>query len=130
MNADFFSREGTMRPRIPVGVALVLAAMVAVSTPAHAVTFTGTVKAVRVDADGRAMVQFTAPIAGLAACCTVGSCASDSLAFDTKTAGGKALLTLVTSAKLSLKTLQVTTASACTIFPGLAEDVQSGVLQP
>jgi len=130
MKVEFFRKEGTMRPRIPMAIALVVAAMVALPTPGYAVTFTGSVKAVRVDADGRAMVQFTAPITGLAACCTAGSCVTDSLAFDTKTAGGKALLTLVTTAKLSLKTLQVTTANVCTIFPGLAEDVQTGVLQP
>jgi hypothetical protein len=116
----------TSRPYLVFALAMVCA----LATAARAASFTGAVKAVRVDSDGRAMVQFTAPITGLSSCCTAGTCLADSLGFDTKTAGGKALLTLVTTAKLSGKGLQVTTASACTVYPGFAEDVQSGVLQP
>src|SRR4051812_37401223 len=112
-------------------VTIAICGAVLAATAAHAAQYTGVVKAVRVDVDGRAMVQFTSALSGVATCCTSQStCMTDSLAFDTKTPGGKALLSLVTSAKLSGKSLAVTSAGVCTSYPGYAEDVQSAVLQP
>src|SRR5438876_8918493 len=89
-------------------------------------TVTGLVVNIRVDADGRGMVQFDTTVSSQASC---GTALANSFGFDTKTAGGKAVLTLLTSAKLSGKKVQATGSGLCTVYSN-AEDYSSGVLQP
>jgi len=101
-----------------------------IATSAAAGTATDAVVAIRVDSTGKGLVQFASPVVSLAACCTGTACSTTSLAFDTNTAGGKAILTLVTSAKLSNKKVQATGSGACSIYPGAAEDFSAGVLMP
>ena len=118
----------TINKRLKLGFAAVVA-VCGLATAASAGTLTGLVQLVRVDADGRGMVQFDTPLNAAAGCCS-GSTCSTTLAFDTRTAGGKAVLTLLTSAKLSGKRVAVTSAGTCTTYPGQAEDYSSGTLQP
>jgi uncharacterized protein YggE len=103
-----------------------IVAAVGLTTAAAAGTVNnGAVVAIRVDASGKGLVQFDTGVTGVAGCATANA---SSLAFDTNTAGGKAVLTLVTTAKLSGKKVQATGSSTCTVYPN-AEDFNSGTLQ-
>jgi hypothetical protein len=96
---------------------------------------TDLVTAIRVDSTGKGLVQFATAVVGAATCCTGTICNTNttSLAFDTNTAGGKAILTLVTSAKLSNKKVQAAGSGTCNVYPSgpsLAEDFSVGTLLP
>lgn len=98
-------------------------------------TVTDFVTAIRVDSTGKGLVQFASAVVGVATCCTGTTCNTNTsfLAFDTNTAGGKAILTLVTSAKLSNKKVQATGTGGCSVYSSgasLAEDFSVGTLLP
>jgi hypothetical protein len=116
-------------------VLAVFVALCGFAGASRAGTVTDLVTAIRVDASGKGLVQFASAVVGVAACCTGAgtACSTNTLAFDTNTAGGKAILTVVTSAKLSAKKVQATGAGTCSVYASgttIAEDISVGTIQP
>jgi hypothetical protein len=74
-----------------------------------------TVTKVRVDDTGHGIVTFSQNLAGTPPACVMPSYGS-SLAFDTNTSAGRAVLALVLSAKATGVTLNVFAGGTCTIY--------------
>jgi hypothetical protein len=75
---------------------------------------------IRIDASGKGMVFFDAPLGA-----TPPSCANsynNALAFDANTAGGKAILAVALSAKADGTALLIVGSGACSIYGGYLED--------
>ena len=87
----------------------------------------GKVVAVRVDQTGNGMVMFDQPIGGTPPSCAI-SAYNNALAFNTNTAGGKAILALALSAKATGSVISAYGLGTCSIF-GVAEDWDYGVAQ-
>lgn len=79
------------------------------------------IQSLRVDFDGRGIVVFSAPLGGLPAACTTAGYES-ALAFDTTSAAGKAVFSLLLAAKLSGARLDVRGSGGCTVYGGVLED--------
>lgn len=103
---------------------------ICVSTCAFgAATVTGNIIEVRIDKSGRGMVTFNQPLAGeVAACRHSGN--SQSLAFDTNTSAGRAILALVLAAKATGETVTASSTGDCSIYDNnWVEDWESGSVQ-
>ena len=80
---------------------------------------------VRVDVDGRGVVTFDSTIVGTPPACVI-SYYNNAFAFDSNTAGGKAILATVLSAKASGSLVSVYGTGACAIYGVSVEDWGSG----
>lgn len=103
-----------------VGLLLFLVASSATAAP----SVTGRVEKIRVDASGKAMVFLTSDLNDLssAGCAPTGQWAR-ALAFDGTTAGGKNVLSLVTSAYLAGKQLAAFGKTTCDLYSGILADL-------
>lgn len=82
-----------------------------------------TVENVRVDRSGKGYVKFTTALGGEPAACVSGH--TSHFAFDTNTAGGRAILSLVLSAQASKKKIHAKGAGECDIY-GVVESWLEG----
>lgn len=76
----------------------------------------------RIDGSGKGMVFFNAPLGGTPPMNCVNSSYANALAFDTNTAGGKAILAVALSAKAMDTDLLVVGSGSCSIYSGFVED--------
>ena len=90
-------------------------------------TLSGKVIQVRVDRQGQGMVVFDTPIVNAPPACTI-SAYANAFAFDTNTAGGRAILATALAAKATDTVIQVFGTGACTTYGNYVEDWSYGVL--
>jgi hypothetical protein len=99
-----------------------LLAMAASTQAIASGAITSAVLAVRVDSAGLGVVHFQAPIGGTPPGCVVGPY-QNALAFNTNTAGGKAMYALLLSAKATGSTVTAYGLGTCSIFGSYVEDL-------
>lgn len=75
---------------------------------------------VRVDYDGKGYVEFVSNLEGTPAAC--GSGYPKALSFDTSTSGGKAILSVVLTAKASGKPVYAQGSGTCATYSGVIEN--------
>ena len=97
-------------------IALTLFACISLDAFAQGVLVNATVTQVRVDQSGLGMVVFSSSLGGTPASCVI-SAYANALAFDSNTAGGKAILALALTAKTTGTPLAVVYGTgACAIY--------------
>ncbi len=85
-----------------------------------------TVYQVRIDQSGMGYIWFTSPLTGIPASCA--SSHPSQLSFDTNTAGGKAILSLALSAKVSGKRIYAKGTDSCEGY-NVVERLSTGYLK-
>ncbi|WP_141333172.1 hypothetical protein [Myxococcus sp. AB025B] len=106
---------------------LAAVAMLGFSLPSRAASTTGqTISHIRIDSSGKGIIFLTLAVSGKPAC---GAILGSGWAFDTNTAGGRAILSSITSAKLAGRTVDIVGTGACGIYGGNVEDVQELVVR-
>ena len=78
------------------------------------------VQYVRVDASGKGFVNFKKALYTTSTCANAGY--ENALAFDTNTAGGKSILSVVLTAQASNRTITASGTSSCNIYSGTIQD--------
>ncbi|APD95710.1 hypothetical protein BM523_17865 [Alteromonas mediterranea] len=87
-----------------------------------------TVETVRVDKSGRGYVKFKEPLSGEPATCINGN-HDNHLAFDTNTAGGKSILSIVLSAHATGSKIHASGTGTCDVY-GVVESWSTGWILP
>lgn len=110
------------RKYIKLKAILTLAVFYAIQTAQAGGYATSTISSVRVDADGRGLIEFVQPIGGTPPSC-VASGFNTMMAFNASTAGGKAILANALAAKATGAQVIVAGAGTCTNYSNVMEDV-------
>ena len=111
-----------------VSVVALMLLLLLPTTTVQAIGLANTVEVdfVRVDSDGRGYVNFKTALISEPASCTNGY--PNALAFDTNTAGGRAILSVALAAKSSGKKIYAKGTGACTVY-GVMEDWSWGAIK-
>lgn len=89
----------------------------------------GKIQQIRIDADGRAMVFFDQPIGSSSPACVNGPAYGKALAFNSATAAGKSVLSVLLLAKSTGRTVHAYGLGTCTVYGnGTAEDWNYGTV--
>lgn len=105
--------------------AMILAALIPCPVLA-AGSISGTVTSIRIDQSGNGMVFFDKNVSGTPPGCVI-SAYQNAFAFNTNTAGGKAIYAMVIAAKASGATIVAYGLGTCGTFGSYVEDWDTGV---
>jgi hypothetical protein len=106
-------------PRLTCGAAVLLATGLAFGYGAHV---SKKVQFIRVDRDGRGMVEFSGEPAGTPPACVIANY-RNYMAFNAANTGGKSLLATLTAAKMTDRNVTVYGTGACDWYPSIVEDI-------